>query len=315
VLELIVNNVLEPWLYGSSTGVSTVGILISAFFWTWLWGGVGLVLATPLTVCLVVLGKHVPALKFWATLLSEESPLGPIERLYQRLIARDTFESLRIIDEEQKNEQGASVAATCTLLAGAVTRASVDHAVGDIDDERLQAFSTAFNVVWEEVADDFDLPADGDAEAGAGLRALCLPARGICDAHAARIVATFLMHEGWRAKALESRMLVRDMAEQAKDGAYDVCVISAIGERAAAHARYVCRQLTMQGWHGPIAVLVMPGEHLTAKELEQLAAVGATEVVKSHQELALKLSSLTERARLEAQRAEAHKENVPTASA
>lgn len=313
VLELIVNNVLEPWLYGSSTGVSTVGILISAFFWTWLWGGVGLVLATPLTVCLVVLGKHVPALKFWATLLSEESPLGPIERLYQRLIARDTFESLRIIDEEKKNEHGAGVAATCTLLAGAVTRASVDHAVGDIDDERLQAFSTAFNVVWEEVADDFDLPTEVEVEAGAGSRALCLPARGVCDAHAARIVATFLTSEGWRAKAIESRMLVRDVAAQAKDGAVDVCVVSAIGERAAAHARYVCRQLTMQGWHGPIAVLVMPGEHLTAKELEQLAAVGATEVVKSHQELALKLSSLTERARLESQRVDALEEKVPAA--
>ncbi len=304
VLELIVNNVLEPWLYGTSTGVSTVGILISAFFWTWLWGAVGLVMATPLTVCLVVLGRHVPALKFWATLLSEESPMGPVERLNQRLLARDTFESLRIIDEERKHEPSAAVTNTCNLLSGAVTRAAMDHATGEIDDERLQSFSTAFDHVWQEVSDDFESPVADPSAPHGGLRALCVPARGVCDFHAARIAAAFLTNECWAASAVEQRLLARDVAAQAKDGEYDVCIVSAIGERAAAHARYVCRQLTMQGWHGPIAVLVMPGEHLTATDMERLAAVGAGEVVKSHAELAIKLNALTERARLECNSAE-----------
>lgn len=299
VLELVVNNVLEPWLYGSSTGVSAVGILVSAFFWTWLWGAVGLVLATPLTVCLVVLGRHVPALKFWATLLSEESPLGPVERLYQRLLARDSFESLRIIDEVRHENKATVVTSTCGLLSGAVTNAAVDHALGEIDDDRLQSFTTTFDHVWQEVVQEFDLPTAEELKERGALRTLCLPARGVCDAQASRITAAFLMNEGWAATSAEQQMLGRDLAALAVDGAIDVCVITAIGERAPAHARYLCRQLMLQNWHGPIAVFVMPGESLTATDMERLAAVGAAEVIKSHAELALKLAALTERARIE----------------
>jgi predicted PurR-regulated permease PerM len=311
VLELVVNNVLEPWLYGSSTGVSTVGILMSAFFWSWLWGPVGLVLATPLTVCLVVLGKHVPALKFWATLLSEESPLGPMERLNQRLLARDTFEAHRIIEAGQKEEPSAAVAIACNMMAGAVTRAAIDHSAGELEDERLESFAAAFDHVWQEVLDDLELPNPEHLKQAGGLRALCIPARGVCDSQVARIVSTFLTNEGWAARAMESRLLARDVAVQVKDGEVDVCVVTALGERAAAHARYVCRSLTMHGWHGPIAVLVMPGEHLTATDLERLAHVGANEVVKSQAELALKLPALTQRARIEREGEPAEGSDVP----
>lgn len=299
ILELVVNNVLEPWLYGSSTGVSAVGILVSAFFWTWLWGAVGLVLATPLTVCLVVLGRHVPALRFWATLLSEESPLGPTERLYQRLLARDAFESFRIIDETRQEHKATPVPAICGLLSGAVTNAAIDHGLGEIDDERLQAFTKSFHHVWQEVMDDFDLPSHDELHQQGALQALLLPARGVCDREASRIAAAYLTHEGWHATVAEPQLLVSDLAKQAVDGAMDVCVITAIGERAAAHARYICRQLIMSGWHGPTAVLAMPGEHLTASALERLTAAGVAEVVGTHAELAAKLSTLTERARVE----------------
>ena len=76
-LELFSNNVLEPWLYGSSTGLSPVAILVAAVFWTTLWGPVGLLLSTPLTVCLVVLGRHVPQLGFFHVLLGDEPALAP----------------------------------------------------------------------------------------------------------------------------------------------------------------------------------------------------------------------------------------------
>lgn len=298
ILELVVNNVLEPWLYGSSTGVSAVGILVSAFFWTWLWGAVGLVLATPLTVCLVVLGRHVPALRFWATLLSEESPLGPTERLYQRLLARDAFESFRIVDETRQENKTLPVPAICGLFSGAVASAAVDHGLGEIDDERLQAFTKSFHHVWQEVYDDFDLPTNDALHQQNAPRALCLPARGVCDREASRVAAAFLMHEGWHATVAEPQLLVSELVRQAHEGEVDICVISAIGERAAAHARYVCRQLIMSGWLGPIVVLVMPGEHLTAAALERLTSSGAAEVVRNHGELAMKLNALTEKARI-----------------
>ena len=79
VLELLVNNVLEPLLYGSSVGVSSLGIVVAAIFWTWLWGPVGLVLAVPLTVCLVVTGQYVPQLRFLSILFGDRSTLSSPE--------------------------------------------------------------------------------------------------------------------------------------------------------------------------------------------------------------------------------------------
>ena len=98
-LELLINNVLEPWLYGSSTGLSPIAILVAAVFWTTLWGPAGLLLATPLTVCLVVLGRHLPQLGFLEVLLGSEPVLAPEVRLYQRLLAGDLEEVSRVTDE------------------------------------------------------------------------------------------------------------------------------------------------------------------------------------------------------------------------
>ena len=102
VNELISNNVVEPWLYGSSTGISTMGILVSAVFWTWLWGPIGLVMSTPLTVCLTVMGRYVPQLSFLNTLLSDEEVLPPEARFYQRLLALDPEEAADIAEEYLK---------------------------------------------------------------------------------------------------------------------------------------------------------------------------------------------------------------------
>ena len=97
--ELVSNNVIEPWLYGSSTGISTIGILASAVFWAWIWGPVGLVMATPLTVCLTVLGSYVPQLAFLKTMLSDEDVLPPQSRFYQRLLALDAEEATEVAEE------------------------------------------------------------------------------------------------------------------------------------------------------------------------------------------------------------------------
>ena len=87
VCELVSNNVIEPWLYGTSTEISPLAVIVSALFWTWLWGGVGLVLATPLTVCLAVAGKYLPDLAFLDLLMGDKPSIAPGDRLYQRLLA------------------------------------------------------------------------------------------------------------------------------------------------------------------------------------------------------------------------------------
>ena len=106
--ELVSNNVIEPWLYGSSTGLSSLAIIMAAIFWTTLWGPVGLFLATPLTVCLVVIGRYVPQLEFLGVLLGSDPVLAPEERLYQRLLAGNLEEAVEMaedyVDEHSSRE-------------------------------------------------------------------------------------------------------------------------------------------------------------------------------------------------------------------
>ena len=109
VLELVTNLVLETVLYAGAAGVSPVALLASVAFWTWLWGPLGLLMATPLTVCLVVLGKHVPGLEFVGTLLADTPALAPDAGYYQRLLARDPGEAADIIERYVKAESPHSV--------------------------------------------------------------------------------------------------------------------------------------------------------------------------------------------------------------
>ena len=109
VLELFTNLVLETMLYAGAAGVSAVALLASVAFWTWLWGPLGLLMATPLTVCFVVLGKHVPGLEFVGTLLADTPPLAPDYGYYQRLLARDQSEAADLIEQYIKIESPRAV--------------------------------------------------------------------------------------------------------------------------------------------------------------------------------------------------------------
>jgi predicted PurR-regulated permease PerM len=97
-LEFTTSNFFEPWLYGWRTGISALALLASAIFWTLLWGWPGLVLATPLTVCLIVLGRHVPQLRFLHVLLGEDAELTPEAKFYERMLAMDQNEAHSIAD-------------------------------------------------------------------------------------------------------------------------------------------------------------------------------------------------------------------------
>jgi predicted PurR-regulated permease PerM len=93
VAELIVGQAIEPLVYGQSTGLSPVAVIVSATFWTWLWGPVGLILATPLSMCLVVVGRHVDRLEFLEVMFGDQPPLTPAELIYQRMLANDPIEA------------------------------------------------------------------------------------------------------------------------------------------------------------------------------------------------------------------------------
>ena len=121
VLEFLLGNVLEPWLYGKHTGVSPVAVLVAAVAWTWLWGIPGLLLATPMTVCLLVIGKHVPQLSFLTILLGDEPVFETKTRVYQRLLAGDQEEAAELLEEALEDESLAHIYDTVLIPALALT--------------------------------------------------------------------------------------------------------------------------------------------------------------------------------------------------
>ena len=194
VLELFCGNVLEPWLYGKGTGVSAVAVLVAAVFWTWLWGIVGLLLATPLTVCLLVIGKHVPQLSFLHILLGNEPVFEPKRRVYQRLLAGDQEEATELVDDDLENRPLVEV--YDTLLIPALALAETDWHRGELDEGQAQVHFA------EPEGDDSRKgrgPAGSAGERGHRGRQrrarpciLCLPARDEADEIAAMMLAQLL---------------------------------------------------------------------------------------------------------------------------
>jgi predicted PurR-regulated permease PerM len=131
VLELLSNNVMEPWLYGKYTGVAPLALIVAAVFWTWLWGPVGLVLATPLTVCLVVMGRHVPRLSFLSIVLSDDEALTPAEDCYHRLLTPGDRDELELVESYLK-------ANSLTALYDTVFIPVLAAAENDAREERLE---------------------------------------------------------------------------------------------------------------------------------------------------------------------------------
>src|SRR5205814_8951170 len=152
LVELLSNNFMEPWLYGSSTGMSTVAILIAAVFWTWLWGPIGLLLSTPLTVVLVVMGKYVPSLAFLNVLLGDEPVLERHARVYQRLLALDQEEAFELVREEIANSSLEDVYEN--VLLPALSLAEQDRHKGDLDERRQRFIRRSMRDMIDELGEE-----------------------------------------------------------------------------------------------------------------------------------------------------------------
>ena len=157
VLELISNNLIEPWLYGSSTGLSAISLIVAATFWTTLWGPVGLVMSTPLTVCLLVIGRYLPALQFLDVLLGSQPALDAPTRLYQRLLAGDEDEAVEL--GRELTGQAASVGAFYEAVAIPVLRTAVgDYQTVSTSEHRLRVV-TGMEALLDELAEEYPPPA------------------------------------------------------------------------------------------------------------------------------------------------------------
>jgi len=248
VLELLSNNVLEPVLYGSSTGISTIGIVVAAVFWTWLWGAIGLVLSTPLTVCIAVLGRHVPQLEFFDVLLSDEDMLEPHANYYQRLLAGDLDESNRII--EKQLEEKTVVEVYDTVVLPALALAENDSHRGLLDEVKLEYIRDSIRELIEEMGE--RMAASAAAVEPSSERSpeeplphhsiVCLPARDEADELAAMMLVQLLEARGLSAHAASVRSLASEMLDQVAEQDAGIICISAVPPLAATHARYLCKR-------------------------------------------------------------------------
>ena len=211
-LELFTNLVLETVLYAGAAGVSQVGLLVAVAFWTWLWGPIGLLLATPLTVCVVVLGKHVPGLEFLSTLMADTPALTPDVAYYQRLLARDQSDAFERIERHQATEGHETVYDALLLpalnyaerdrLEGRLSPADEDMVIGATRELLTDTESAARRTLTveseatersEEVDDMSAVPASSDS---APLSVLAYPVNGDADAVALRMLDQLLDGDG-----------------------------------------------------------------------------------------------------------------------
>jgi len=175
VVEPIVGHVIEPMVYGHSTGLSPVAVVASATFWTALWGPIGLVLATPLTVCLVVLGRHVERLEFLDVMFGDRPALSPPEIFYQRMLAGDPTEAAEKAEEFLKERSLASYYDEVALKG--LQLAQMDAERGALNQERLTKIRDAVNEFANDLSEQDDRPAPkvratNDAEASSAVDAV-----------------------------------------------------------------------------------------------------------------------------------------------
>jgi len=238
-LELIIGNFVEPWLYGAHVGISSLAVLVSSIFWAVLWGPAGLILATPLTVCLVVLGRYVPQLSFLHILLGDEPVLAAEAQIYQRLLAMDQLEAQTIVGQFLKGRP--LVELYDSVLIPALSMAEQDRHKGAIDAAREEFLFLSIN---EMIAEFAEYQEETPSAEPLGTRVICLPAHDRADEITVAMLAQILERKGF---ATVSFPFVgpspNDWLALIEAGRGDVVCISSLPPYAFAPARAMCQQI------------------------------------------------------------------------
>jgi predicted PurR-regulated permease PerM len=308
--DVFISQAIEPTLYGHSTGLSPFSVIVAAIFWAWIWGPIGLILSTPMTVCLVVLGRHVESLEFLEVLLGDRPALTPIENFYQRLLAGDPNEAEehaeRFLADHSLTEYYDEVALKGLRMAAADARR------GALSAARLERMRDVVTEMVHDLADNPDAePAlRREAEPGGynpfhrrlgrrqevaghelspewsqGTPILCVPARGILDEAAAAMLVQLLGKHGIAARIVPYRMASQseiDTADQATVAI--VCVIRVEITGNPVHLRTLVRRLRNQMPDSRILVGFWAPEDTFLRDRGARAQMGADLYVASLRE-------------------------------
>ena len=315
-LELLAGQVIEPLVYGHSTGLSPVAIIVSASFWTWLWGPVGLILSMPLTLCLVVLGRHVDRLEFLDVLLGDRPALTPVESFYHRMLAGDVDEvqdyAEQLLDDRPLSSYYDEVAIPGLQLA------AVDVERGVLTENQIVGITDGVEYLLGELSDHDDsnpsLHTAGNRPAGpsrdqqaltkqltpespetsaqealspawcAPSAVLCVAGRGPLDGAASAMLAQLLGKHGLGARVVPHAAIGSRAALASFDlaGVMMVCLTYASIGGTPSHLRYAVRRLRSRLPGAPILVGLWPAEVLEDGRLR--AAIGADRYAASLRE-------------------------------
>jgi predicted PurR-regulated permease PerM len=295
VLELLASQVVEPMIFGHSSGLSPVAIIVAASFWTWLWGPVGLVLATPLTICLVVVGRHVDRLQFLDIMLGDQPALTPSQLIYQRMLAGDPIEAA---EQAREYLKAASLEDYYdSVLTGGLGLAAADNRLGHLDAERLDRITATVR----ELVDDLDghedvqvveapssntsplatlVDAGSDEDETRTPRVwqapraiLCIPGFSKLDEAAAIVLAQLLRRRGYGASAEQyDAMSVAKFFSLDLTGTEFVCICYA-DRPSNAKLHYAVRRLTKKTKSAYVMALFLGP---AAEELEKVPGLSAT---------------------------------------
>jgi predicted PurR-regulated permease PerM len=306
VLEPVVGQVIEPLLFGHSTGLSPVAVIASATFWTWLWGPVGLILATPLTICLVVLGRHVDRLSFLDVMLGDQPALSPEELVYQRMLARDPVEATEQAQKFLKDRP--LIAYYDEVLVEGLRLAQADAERGLLNDDRMLHIRDAVAEIVDDLGAHEDkvepVPqagddADSDAAASplaqldkveehpsasmrqlpehwrTGKPVLCIPGLGLLDETLALMLAQLVERQGIgaRAEQADALSMSRIFSLDTKDVAL-VCLCY-VENVTSAQIRYAIRRLRRKASNAFILVtLIGAADGIDGDVVREFANVG-----------------------------------------
>jgi predicted PurR-regulated permease PerM/methylmalonyl-CoA mutase cobalamin-binding subunit len=276
-LDVLAAYVVEPLVVGHRTGVSSMALLVSALFWTWLWGPAGLLLSTPITVCLAVLGRHVRELEFLGILLGDEPALETDVSFYQRLVAGDEDEAGEIVERQLATHPVEDV--FDRVIVPALALAERDRLRREIADDDYEFVVAAARRIVEAV----EPPPAGAAGPGDRPRAhvLAVAARADADDLGTEMLARLFAPLACEVERVGSAALASELIERAGTSAPDLVCLLALPPGGVAHARYALKRLRSR-FAAMRLVVVRPGAgDLADTEAARLREAGADEVVSS----------------------------------
>jgi predicted PurR-regulated permease PerM len=279
-IEAIMSGAVEPWLYATRTGISSLAILISAAFWTLLWGPIGLILATPLTVCLAVLGRNIPHLAFLYVLLGDEPVLTPEVSYYQRLLAMDEEEAAELAETFLKEKT--VIELYDEVLIPALGLAEQDRHNNRLEEHRVDFLQRSIRDLLDELTDRATPTLTQSRASNAEI--LCIPVRDEADELVGMMAAQTLQESERNSRCL-SLGKVAEFVKGPSENSPELVILSALPPFAVLPARALCRHLRRSHPHVKIVLGIWNSAAPAEKIRERLGSQCSDTVVTSIQQL------------------------------